>query len=300
MKFAYLIMAHNEFSILEKLLDLLDDERNDIYLHIDKKAKNVPANILDGSILKKSGFKRIDSRDIKWGGSRQVICEMDLLFDALKSDTHYDYYHLISGVDLPLHSQDDIHLFFEKNKGKEFIGKNDKWGNEKIIRYRYQVYHFFQDMVGRDKSSPIYYLNKVIAHCQVPFIHRQKKQMSGGAAWFSITDDFANYLYSRREWIKKSFKYTLCGDEHMIHSALVQSPYVNNQYASESSIYEQCVRYVDFCEDGGDIAGSPKSLEINDVVDLLGDNKYMFARKFDTTTEKRKKAVEYIYGALKK
>ena len=30
-------MAHNNFYILEKLLHLLDDPRNDIYVHIDKK-----------------------------------------------------------------------------------------------------------------------------------------------------------------------------------------------------------------------------------------------------------------------
>lgn len=30
-KHAYLIIAHNDFYILEKLLMLLDDERNDIY-----------------------------------------------------------------------------------------------------------------------------------------------------------------------------------------------------------------------------------------------------------------------------
>ena len=40
MKHAYLIIAHNEFNILEKTIELLDDERNDIYLHIDKKVKN--------------------------------------------------------------------------------------------------------------------------------------------------------------------------------------------------------------------------------------------------------------------
>ena len=39
-KHAYLIMAHNEFDILEKLLLLLDDSRNDIYIHIDLKVKN--------------------------------------------------------------------------------------------------------------------------------------------------------------------------------------------------------------------------------------------------------------------
>ena len=39
-KHAYLIMAHNNFGILEKLLMLLDDQRNDIYIHIDKKVKD--------------------------------------------------------------------------------------------------------------------------------------------------------------------------------------------------------------------------------------------------------------------
>ena len=37
MKFAYLIIAHNEPLLFEILLRLLDDERNDIYVHIDKK-----------------------------------------------------------------------------------------------------------------------------------------------------------------------------------------------------------------------------------------------------------------------
>ena len=38
-KHAYLIMAHNNFYVLNKLILLLDDERNDIYIHIDKKVK---------------------------------------------------------------------------------------------------------------------------------------------------------------------------------------------------------------------------------------------------------------------
>ena len=35
-KHAYLIKAHHQFGLLEKLLILLDDERNDIYIHIGK------------------------------------------------------------------------------------------------------------------------------------------------------------------------------------------------------------------------------------------------------------------------
>lgn len=38
MKDAWLIIAHNQFDYLKKILKLLDSERNDIFLHIDKKA----------------------------------------------------------------------------------------------------------------------------------------------------------------------------------------------------------------------------------------------------------------------
>ena len=39
---AYLVMAHNEFELLGQLLELLDYEENDIYLHIDKKVIDFP------------------------------------------------------------------------------------------------------------------------------------------------------------------------------------------------------------------------------------------------------------------
>ena len=36
-KHAYCIMAHGGWEQLQMLVNALDDERNDIYLHIDKK-----------------------------------------------------------------------------------------------------------------------------------------------------------------------------------------------------------------------------------------------------------------------
>ena len=39
-KHAFLIMAHNQFDLLEMLIKLLDDPRNDIYLHIDQKVED--------------------------------------------------------------------------------------------------------------------------------------------------------------------------------------------------------------------------------------------------------------------
>lgn len=54
-KHAYLIIAHNNFYILKKLIALIDDERNDIYIHIDKKTKNFKKNDFM-NICKKSKF----------------------------------------------------------------------------------------------------------------------------------------------------------------------------------------------------------------------------------------------------
>ena len=122
--------------------------------------------------------------------------------------------------------------------------------------------------------------------------------MSGGSAWFSISNDFAKYVYEQREWIEKSFRYTLCGDEHMIHSLLVRSPFACRQYLPGAEAGKQNLRYFDFISTG-DLEGSPKTLDYKDTIDLLGNKDYVFARKFSTSTEERKKAVDFIYSSLK-
>ena len=43
-KHAYLILAHTHLRQLRTLLSLLDDPRNDIYIHIDRKA---PCSAID-------------------------------------------------------------------------------------------------------------------------------------------------------------------------------------------------------------------------------------------------------------
>lgn len=45
MRHGFLIMAHNNWRQLRTLLMLLDDSRNDIFLHIDKKAVAPPGMI---------------------------------------------------------------------------------------------------------------------------------------------------------------------------------------------------------------------------------------------------------------
>ena len=121
MKHAYLIIAHNEPEILKRLLNLLDDQRNDIYLHVDKKSEAL-YNLFKVHSLRLSRLYVLEDRvNIKWGDVSQIKAEL-LLFEKAVRNERYAYLHLISGVDFPIKTQDYIHEFFNSNIGYEFVG----------------------------------------------------------------------------------------------------------------------------------------------------------------------------------
>lgn len=153
-KHAFLIMAHNEYDILNKLLLLLDDERNDIFIHYDKKSKLPP--LIELKYLNIHVFKKVD---VGWGEDSQIECEMFLFNEAYKKGP-FDYYHLLSGVDLPLKSNDYIHDFFDQNKGKEFVGIMDE--QSCFICYKRVCYYYFFVRYERRKWGRfIVWLNKI-------------------------------------------------------------------------------------------------------------------------------------------
>lgn len=79
-KFAYLIIAHENFRQLKFLISLLDSEDTDIYLLIDKKA-SVSLKVIEmlENTLKKSSLFRIPSIDIRWGGIVRSALKCDCL-----------------------------------------------------------------------------------------------------------------------------------------------------------------------------------------------------------------------------
>lgn len=118
-KHAYLIIAHTQFELLDVLLELLDYAENDIYLHIDKKVENIDIDRLHG-LVRRAKLTILNTRiDVEWGTYSQIECELQLLEEATKKK--HSYYHLMSGVDLPLKSQKEIHNFFKRNMGTEYI-----------------------------------------------------------------------------------------------------------------------------------------------------------------------------------
>lgn len=284
-KHAYLIMAHNNFELLRTLVKLLDDRRNDIYIHIDKKVSDFNKDIIINAIKYSNVFfvKRIN---VTWGGYSQIQNELNLLKEASKNS--YKYYHFLSGVDLPLKNQDYIHKFFNENNGKEFVHFCSSQFNEDG-KIRYSVYHFFQDVIGREKGV-LYYLERILIKIQekVPFLHRDKDYIEycGGSNWCSLTDECVKYILSHEVKIKKLFRYTTCCDEFFIQTIIRNSKFYNNVYNKEDS-YTASMRYIDWER------GNPYTFNINDWNEL-NNSDFLFARKFSLDTIEEKKLVKII------
>lgn len=119
MKHAYLIMAHNDFYILDKLIHSIDNTNNDIFIHIDKKVYNFDKQKFL-SITSYSKVFFVDNFNVYWGEYSQIQAEISL-FESAYNSGNYRYFHLISGSDMILKNQNWIHDFFNKNDGYEFL-----------------------------------------------------------------------------------------------------------------------------------------------------------------------------------
>ena len=139
MKHAFLILAHGSFDLLRLLISRLDDERNDIFVHIDRKVKALPE-----LHTTRAGLYFTNSRvDVRWGDWSVVEAEY-VLFEEAVAKGPYRYYHLLSGVDLPVKSQDYIHAFCDEHQGTEFIGYTLTSITPEVIR-KVRRWHLFPD-----------------------------------------------------------------------------------------------------------------------------------------------------------
>ncbi|MGX8701692.1 beta-1,6-N-acetylglucosaminyltransferase [Caproiciproducens sp.] len=292
-KHAFLIMAHGQPELLKQLIAYLDDERNDIYLHIDRKSAELRPEDFR-SLTRNAGLFLTERIPVVWGGYSQIRCELLLLKNAVKKG--YSYYHLISGADVPLVSQNEFHTFFERIDGKEIVGfSRPEISADEFDRFN--VYHFFQDKIGRDSSV----LSR-IEHASIRLQHllrigRAKRYckkygvsvFQKGTNWFDITDDLAEYVLAKEEEIRKMYRWTLCCDEVFLQLLVANSPFRDRLFYKGFGSYLSSLRYVDWKR------GSPYVFREQDYEELVTSGCF-FARKFDLSVDAG--IVEKLYRRL--
>lgn len=264
-------MAHHEFALLEKLVMCLDDARNDIYIHVDKKVTPLPQLVTQHAQL----HILRDRIDVRWGDVSVVAAEYNL-FEAAAAQQHYAYYHLLSGVDLPLKSQDEIHAFFAAYRGQEFIGFQN--GNyEKEVDRKVRRVHLYPDRFRAGKGIIAYWYRSVRAlglRLQYLFGIRRHRDIvfKKGTQWVSVTDEFVRYMLPKKDLVLHMYQHTFCSDEIFLQTLCWNSSFRLRVHCPAHE-FQGCQRMIGW-QHGELIEWTSKDF------DCLMTSNLLFARKF--------------------
>ena len=268
MRHAWLIIAHNEFGILQHLISMLDDARSDFYVHIDKKVAALPElHVEKGrlTVLK----KRID---VCWGTVSQIRTELLLLGTALQNGP-YAHYHILSGTHLPLRSVEELMQFYDSHDGEEimrFWKRDEGDADFKLRRYHLPMRHF--------KTPGHAFCRKVETFCWKACLkvqkvfgirHLQQTEFRKTDNWMSLSEQGARFLIQDKARILRKYRWSFCGDEYFAATELLAAKDKFNILD-----YPQLL-YVEFLGD------TPRSFSV-DAYPRLQETRYLWARKFSS------------------
>ena len=290
MKHAFLIIAHKKWDQLKILIQMLDHPENDIYIHVDAKVKSFPEmELLTAAV--QSRVQIYSRYKVYWGSYELVQTEIHLFREASK--VHHDYYHLLSGMDLPIKKQEDIHHFFQQHKGFEFVHFNtdERLRTDHEIQRRTRLYHYLQNYRRRYKSQSLNgfftFLERISLVVQLIFgIDRMKKhpdlKIRYGSQWVSITEELVSYILTQEKLIEDVFRKTNCADELFIQTIVYNSVFKGKLYdrGFGNDIHAN-MRLIDMQRGTN---GNPYIWKRNNWDEIVSSG-CLFARKFDSDVD---------------
>lgn len=321
MKHAYLIIANRNPSQLQMLIDMIEDYRNDIYILVDSKSHDFPKMFHSD----KSKVIMLPRIPIYWGDVTQIKAELKLLECATQT-FNYSYYHLVSGLDLPLVTQDEMHRFFDSHPNKEFIGYNKffhsslldfikikirdrkKIGGKKLLN-KYKTTNMLSARVRNHFFKKSYRKNTFILNMyrkfenNFLFLFPQDKNISFASQWVSIDNDLATCLVESKEKIIDKYKNGVLVDEIFLPTFINENSKFKERVYSTKKLGDHTLklrgnlRFINWNEESLS-TGSPGNITINDYSELMKakDSGYLFARKFDINEDRE--IIDKLYKKL--
>jgi hypothetical protein len=268
MTHAWLIIAHNEFGILQRLVSELDDEQGDIFIHFDKKVQDLPKIHSSKSRL----FVLEDRIDVRWGSISQIKCEL-ALFEAAAKKGPYDYYHVLSGATLPLKPFNDIDAYFKAAEKKSVLTGlcQDLPYQEtlKVRRYNFFLKGYTSPRSGMRTISQFLWKSAIAVQRFFGVETNRDKTFYKASNWLSLTEEALQYILGRKRTILKTYRWSFCGDEYFVPSELMASSLNNKILNSDNYLYRKIVR------------STATAYKLDDLQSLRATG-CLFARKFSS------------------
>lgn len=265
MTHAWLIIAHNEFGILQKLVSAIDYPQCDVFIHFDRKVSVLPT-----ILVKKARLFILSERvDVRWGSVSQIQCELTLLKEAHKQRA-YDFYHIISGTTLPLKTWEQMNAFFEAHRESSVftpIHKDLPYQEKLKVRRINLFLKHYSEKGFRGRICQFLWKSGIALQRIFGFEVNKDIDFYKASNWLSLTEEVVSFLLSRESEILKTYRHSFCGDEYFIPTELMASPLQNKICSDEHYLLHNITR-------------SNASVFALEDLPSLRETGYLFARKF--------------------
>lgn len=221
---AFMIGAYQYPNYLESLIDSLDGEHTNIYIHVNDRNKKDFLPLIIKMSSKKNVFF-VDSLKINWGGRGLLMASRIMLNAALK-DKRNEFFHLLSGQDALIKPIEELYKFFNNNNNNYLSISEGPISVDKPhpcldwIKY----YHTYDLLNYRG-----FFINKIVEKVFVCFqklfgIRRDipYSKLYKGSGWYSINRNAALILQKalNDEFAVGKWKYSFATEEMFPHTVL--------------------------------------------------------------------------------
>lgn len=306
MRHAFCIIAFNDYKQLVKMLQLLDSEKSDFYIHINSLTEMPDCDRIRAAICK-SEVHFTERVPIVWGENGVLTAQLVVLNAALEHGG-YDYYHLLSGQDFPLKSFDSFDSYLEENLHNNASGLQytnyidarvapDRAARERLIHYNWLIKYWRHP--SKAVRGVIRGIN-LVSHVMQRVLHVNRlklkpEQIGYGSLWYSISEACAKYMVENKEWFEKNFsKHSFAPDEGAVQTLLLNSEFKDSIYTPDEESPDANLRYADYVRGNG---ASPYVFRLGDLGELQ-KNKNFFARKFSESVDAE--IVDKLYEYVKR
>lgn len=267
MKLAHLLLVHKNPLQVKRLINCLNHDDSDIFIHLDLKCDLAEYKNLAST----KNVHFIKNRiKVKWGGYSTLQATINGFEEILRNGSVYSHINLLSGQDYPLKDITQIQDFLFKNQDKSFIeyhSIDEEWYNGRIRIAKYSFGDF--EFPGNDMLER--FVNFMTPKRKIPL----NLKPYGRSNWLTITPVSARYaidFLNKHPSLKRYFKMMWGSDEVVIQTILLNS-------SMKDTIINDNLRYIELGENA-----HPKILTSADIDVLINSGK-LFARKFDFHTD---------------
>jgi hypothetical protein len=303
-KLAYLITAYDQPAQLDRLVNVLDGEDVDFYIHVDRNVDIAPFERPHGS-RKNVHFLR-DRVRVRWMGYSQVESILRLMAKA--AENGFDFCTLLSGSDYPIKSNREIENFFRRTDKElmTFWRLQDKPSWLHKIEYYYPIdlvpihgYHKECETVSWRRWFWRLHFRYQPSMAKRTFIKGMVPY--GGSDWYSLSyqcvSHVLNFVAENPAFVR-FFKCTHCPSELFFHTIILNSDLRHRvmnleeyeQWSSSTSDSDKLredkclpedsfnLRYIDWSGDVTKAREAPAILDTRDW-EMIRSSQDLFARK---------------------